>query len=81
MICSFLSLILSGSGKTAAFLIPMFERLKTHSAKVRHNQRNLKKKLKPFIPLVQKKILIVMSRMRGNSPLSLTHVHASLFQN
>ena len=25
---------LTGSGKTAAFLIPMFERLKAHSAKV-----------------------------------------------
>ena len=24
-----------GSGKTAAFLVPMFEQLKTHSAKVR----------------------------------------------
>ena len=39
----FFALILSGSGKTAAFLIPMFERLKTHSAKVRHNQRNSRK--------------------------------------
>ena len=27
-------LLLPGSGKTAAFLIPMFERLKTHTAKV-----------------------------------------------
>ena len=25
----------TGSGKTAAFLIPMFEKLKTHSAKVK----------------------------------------------
>ena len=24
----------TGSGKTAAFLVPMFEKLKTHSAKV-----------------------------------------------
>ena len=24
----------TGSGKTAAFLVPLFERLKTHSAKV-----------------------------------------------
>ena len=42
-LCIFV-VILLGSGKTAAFLIPMFERLKTHSAKVRHhNQRNLRK--------------------------------------
>ena len=25
----------TGSGKTAAFLVPMFEKLKTHSAKVK----------------------------------------------
>lgn len=27
----------TGSGKTAAFLLPMFEKLKTHSTKVRQN--------------------------------------------
>ena len=42
-------LILIGSGKTAAFLIPMFERLKTHSAKVRHNQRNSRKLKSDFL--------------------------------
>ena len=26
----------TGSGKTAAFLVPMFEKLKTHSAKVEY---------------------------------------------
>lgn len=36
----------TGSGKTAAFLLPMFERLKTHSTKVRPEPGTMSGKLR-----------------------------------
>ena len=73
----FFALILSGSGKTAAFLIPMFERLKTHSAKVGHNQRN-SRKMKTNLRRTD-----FNSDVKNERKLSLFlfYKHVSLFQN